>query len=77
MTELTGIYFKLKLKPDAVPTEFDFSTSKTKCQMKGKKTYMASKFKGQQELRLSPGKNASPAAGEAFTKQIHQEVCLS
>ena len=77
MMELTGVYFKLKLKPDAVPTEFDFSSPKIKCQMKGKKTYLASKFKRQLEPRLSPRKNASTAAGGALVKRKRQEVCLS
>ncbi len=45
LMEITGVRFKLKLKADAVRTEFDFSSPKMKGQVKGKTTFLASKLK--------------------------------
>eukprot|EP00795_Rhopilema_esculentum_P015517 gene15517-6780_t len=77
--ELTGIRFKLKLKADAVPTEFDFSSPKFKCNVKGKRPYLgsrfASKFQKQLEPSLSPRKSPVTAAGKskALMKRARHE----
>ena len=68
MMELTETYLKLKLKPDAVPTRFDFSLPKIKCQIKGMKTSLASKF----EMQDFAQENA--AVGGTFGKRVGQAV---
>ena len=69
LMELTGIRFKLKFKADAVPTEFDFSSPKFKCNVKGKRPYLgsrfASKFQKQLEPSLSPRKGPVTAASKS------------
>lgn len=76
LMDMTGIRFKLKLKADAIPTEFDFSSPKMKCQAKGNNIFMESKFKMRLEPRLSPQKKVSIAGG-AFAKRARHEVSLT
>ena len=75
LMKATGIYFKLALRDDAVPTIFDFSSPKKKCHQKGKHTFMMSKTL---RPKLSPTKG-SPVkkfkrSGGAFIKRKRNEV---
>ena len=75
LMKATGIYFKLALRDDAVPTIFDFSSPKKKCHQKGKHTSTMSKTL---RPKLSPTKG-SPVkkfkrSGGAFIKRKRNEV---
>ena len=75
LMKTTGIYFKLALRDDAIPTIFDFSSPKKKCQQKGKHTFLMSKTL---RPKLSPTKS-SPVkrfkrSGGAFVKRKRNEV---
>ena len=55
LMKTTGIYFKLALRDDAIPTIFDFSSPQKKCQQKGKHTFLMSKTL---RPKLSPVKSS-------------------
>ena len=74
---LTGMQFKLKLKADCVPSLFDFSSLKMKCQMKGKRPCLALNASSHFEPRLSPKKRIGSTVGGTFVKHCRQEVCIN
>ena len=76
MMELIETSLTQRLKPEAVPTRFNFS-HKDKVPNEGNENILGEQIRKATGTKTASKKNAGTAAGRTFAKRVGQEVYLA